>query len=547
MAGTLALVSSQISSDVLNIVQGARGNAGGVRVSVVSALTLDSMSSISSDTNLGTLGNAGQVDVRGREVRLAGASSITSNTDGNGNAGTVVVVGAGTVAQSASQTVAADSAATPAGQGPVAQVGLPTAAPPALGNGALTLGGGSSISSNSAGGGNGGGVRLSGGALGLSGGSQVTTDATGTGNAGQVAISATSLTLDQSKIQSESASQVGGTLDIGLSGALALNASQIRTNATGAGPAGDVLIAARTATLDNRSVISSSAAPGSTGRSGTVTLTVGEALTLSGVSAISTASANSRDAGTITIMAGEIDLIGSALPNLPDNPSNARITSSNTGTGNAGNITIRQTTPGLESGITLAEGAVITTSSRTANAGQITIDMAPGTILRLIGRTENALIDTSSPVAPSSGNEGGRVLIGQTSAPYAVILNGGSILALGQTDKDNLRINAGFLIRSADRENRIAIGNGEEVDSQFEDVSSGIVSTDLDVVDASRVLSGACPVGRTSGQYSQFLRTPVGPYAPEPQAEAPEPPPAPLSLSQTGTALALRTSLGGCR
>ena len=54
-------------------------------------------------------------------------------------------------------------------------------------------------------------------------------------------------------------------------------------------------------------------------------------------------------------------------------------------------------------------------------------------------------------------------------------------------------------------------------------------------------------MGRASGQYSQFLSTPVGPYAPEPQAEAPEPPPAPLSLSQTGTALALRTSLGGCR
>ena len=172
--------------------------------------------------------------------------------------------------------------------------------------------------------------------------------------------------------------------------------------------------------------------------------------------------------------------------------------------------------------------------------------MAAGTILRLTGRTENALIDTSS--GKSGGASGGKVLIGQTSAPYAVILNGGSILALGQPNPDNLKINADFLIRSADRSNRIAIGQGEEVDSQFEDVSSGTVTTNLDVVDASRVLSGACPAARARGEYSQFARRPIGPYAVEaPPETVPEPPAPPVSLNQIGTALASLVGARGCR
>ena len=167
--------------------------------------------------------------------------------------------------------------------------------------------------------------------------------------------------------------------------------------------------------------------------------------------------------------------------------------------------------------------------------------MGVGSILRLTGSKGNSLIDTSSG-APNNGS-GGQVLVGQTGAPFAVILDGGSIRALGKLDQAQLSITAGFLIRSADRNNEILIGQGQEVGLDFEDVSSGTVTTKIEVVDASRVLSGACPAARASGQYSQLTKPVIGPYAPEPQPIA-----VPLtSLSDTpgvGTGLALT---GTCR
>ena len=562
------LTGSAIQSNTSGI-----GDAQGVQVTASGAISLDQGSRIESDAR--GIGNAGVVDIAAPEIRLTRASQISSDTfgfdDGEIETGNAGIVG--------------------------------------IGVNRLSLADGSFISSDSLGDGDGGGVGIDNGKFGgsadltLSSGSFISTDAFENGVAGFIILDIRNATLDNGIIRSESNSNDGGLLLLDVSGTLALgNRSQIRTNSTGAGPAGnigvtadmitlsgqstissdaagagsagqigvtagtialagqsaissnstgkgtagDIGVTANTIALSGQSAISSAAILTSAGGSGTVDIVARDLLELSGVSAISTGSVNSNNAGRITLTAGQIDLIGSGLPNLRNNPANARITSSNSGTGSAGDITIKQTTPGLESGITLSEGAVITTSAGSGNAGQITIDMAPGTILRLIGRSENALIDTSTDKTGDA--VGGKVFIGQTSQPYAVILNGGSILALGQTNQNNLDINANFLIRSADRQNRIAIGNGEEVDSQFEDVSSGIVSTNLDVVDASRVLSGACPAARARGEYSQFARRPIGPYAVEPPPDTvPEPPALPVSLNQTGTALASLVGARGCR
>ena len=606
-AGSLRLSNrSYISSDVLALNQFTDqflGDAGDVTVDVDGLLELSS-SRITSNTDPGTTGLSGAISVSAANVRLLSGSAIQSNTNGKGDALGVEVDASGTISLDQGSRIESDAFGT--GNAGVVLIAAPEirltgasqissdtfgfddgdletgdAGIVGIGVNRLSLAGGSFISSDSLGDGDGGGVGIDKGQFGgsadltLSSGSFISTDAFNDGVAGFILLNLRNATLDNGTIRSESNSNLGGLILLNLAGSLALgNGSQIRTNSTGEGPAGNIGVTAdtialagqsaissnstgqgtagnigviaNTITLSGQSAISSAAILTSTGGSGTVDIVARDLLELSGVSAISTGSVNSNNAGKITLTAGQIDLIGSGLPNLPNNPANARITSSNTGTGNAGDITITQTTPGLDSGITLTEGAVITTSSSLANAGQITIDMAPGTILRLTGRSENALIDTSS--GKPGGASGGKVLIGQTGAPYAVILNGGSILALGQPNPDNLKINADFLIRSADRSNRIAIGQGEEVDSQFEDVSSGIVSTSLDVVDASRVLSGACPAARARGEYSQFARRPIGPYAVEAPPEIlPEPSAPPVSLNQTGTALASLVGARGCR
>ncbi len=560
-AATLRLSNgSSISSNVFAFegsLDDLGGDAGNVTVTVGGLLELSSLSSITSDTDAETSGDSGEVTVAAREIRLLDSSLISSNTLGAGNALLVDVSATSSLTLDGLSVISSNAI----GDGDAGfvvvtaprvslggtsfissnSVGTGDAQIVAITANSLDLSG-SFVTSNSFGSGNGGGIFLDVGQLNARAGSAILTNAFDTGDAGFIGITAQSVTLENSEIASEAREALGGQFGFDIAGTLSLSNSRIGTNSSGAGDAGGMFISAGAVDLANGSSISSAATETSTGNSGFISLTVADLLTVREGSAISTSSANANPAGPIEIAAGELALVGSGLPNLPNQPANASITSSNTGTGDAGSIDIVQTSPGLGSGITLSEGAVITTSSVRANAGQITIDMAPGTILRLEGRTENALIDTSAP----QGSTGGQVLIGQTSPPYAVILNGGSILALGQPDPNNLRINAGFLIRSADRRNEILIGSGEEVDSQFEDVSSGIVTTSLDVVDASRVLSGACPAARArGGQFSQFARPMIGPYAVAVEAEEPQMPP--VSLQQTGTALAALTRGGLCR
>ena len=137
------------------------------------------------------------------------------------------------------------------------------------------------------------------------------------------------------------------------------------------------------------------------------------------------------------------------------------------------------------------------------------------------------------------------MVIGANGAPYIVLLNGGDITALGNTDRAVLNISANFLIRTADRLNQIAIGQGEEVGLEFEDVSSGTVTTTLEVLDASRVLAGACPAARNSGEFSQLAAPAVGPYAIAPLGRVPSP--AKINLSATAAEQGTSTGWRACR
>ncbi len=55
------------------------------------------------------------------------------------------------------------------------------------------------------------------------------------------------------------------------------------------------------------------------------------------------------------------------------------------------------------------------------------------------------------------------------------------------------------------------------------DVSAGTANRDLSVIDASGVLRGQCASARTTGEVSQLVVRPIGPYGPRPVSARPDP------------------------
>jgi hypothetical protein len=384
-----------------------------------------------------------------------------------------------------------------------------------LGAQALRLDNGAFVSSSTFGAGDAGGVLIDARTVDLDRGALIASQAGrgSTGEAGLVEIEANSVrvaggaSINTSTFSNRiSPGEGSGAVGIFADTVSVTGGGDISSGTFSSDNAGVVLILARQVTVDNGS-ISSAAREGSTGQSGDVAVEARERLLIANGGAIATSSANDRTAGRLAIRAGDLRVDG----------AESEITSSNSSAqGAAGQIEIVQldTVPG--GGITLSEGASITTSARGGEAGTIDISMTPGSILRLNGRNATSRIDTSS----TGGGSGGQVTIGNPDTgvgnPFAVILNGGTITALGGLDAAFLSVNADYIIRSADRFNAIRIGDNQEVALGEYDVSSGITAKDVDVIDASRVLRGQCPAARASGQLSQFTFQPVGPYAASP-------------------------------
>jgi hypothetical protein len=105
-----------------------------------------------------------------------------------------------------------------------------------------------------------------------------------------------------------------------------------------------------------------------------------------------------------------------------------------------------------------------------------------------------------------------------------VVLNGGGILALGQARGANVLIESTYFVDSADRINTVAVDGEFRIVAGLYDLSSGAVSRDLSVLDASKVLRGQCPVARSTGQVSQLITRPVGPYVRDAAPSVPQAP-----------------------
>jgi filamentous hemagglutinin family protein len=431
--------------------------------------------------------NGGTIALSGRSVTIDGAM-VQSDTSGSGAGGQVALSGAAISVRNGA-AVSTNTFAS-GGAGDVTLAG-----------GDVTIDSTAKVSSDTFSSGAGGRVVLTGGAIVVQGEALVTSVAdSGTGPAGSVSINSTSLMLDDASIASDTESSgPAGSVAI-VTGDLTLHGRDlgntfISSDSLGVGDAGVVNIQARDLLADGGALISSSSAPGASGRSGILNINT-DSVTLRTGALIATASFNRTPAGQINLTTGVFVADGEETGLDSENSAGfgARVPRG----GDAG--TIRLTAHS----VTVENGARISSDSFAGAAGDVEITMPAGTILNLSGATSPGQIDTSSGVGT-----GGRIVI---SKPLAVVLNGGSILALGQQRGANVLIDSTYFVDSADRANTVAVDGEFRIVAGLYDLSSGAVSRDLSVLDASKVMRGQCPAARSTGQVSQLITRPVGPY-----------------------------------
>jgi filamentous hemagglutinin family protein len=568
-AGSVTVIARTIDmSDQASITsraQAGTGDAGEVLIQVGRLTMVDAI--ISSGTN--TRGAAGTVAIEADDIVLDGdrrkfTTGISSDTFGNGNAGDVLIQAKTMVVRNGA-FVSSDTVNNAGAAGNVIVVADD-----------LTVENGGAISSDSLGEGDAGNVAISAGKLAVLGGdfdiTFISSDSLQGGNAGTVSIAADSILVDgQAFISSDTYSSgdageiviAAGTIDlrnfgnirsqtqsVGNAGSVEIEATTVTlqsggaissaaTNTSKGGNAGGVIVTADTIIVGRRSEITTST--GGEGNAGIVSITAKD-LTVDGGTisssadigatgsalalfleaetfrvinggAISTLSTNPNGAGVITIAAGTLTVDGQgSIIGSENQAGNPNFGGLGPGPGgDAGGVLI-----GADN-LTISNGGRISTNSFKGAAGAIEIRIDRPGLFILEGADAPGVIQTSS--GPGTG---GMITI---IDPLAIISNGGAILALGQQAGANVQIQSRYFINSTDRLNVVSVDGEFNLDTGLYDVSSGTVSRDLSVLDASKVLRGQCPAARSTGAVSQLITRPVGPYAREPAIDVLRAPP----------------------
>src|SRR6185437_294794 len=270
------------------------------------------------------------------------------------------------------------------------------------------------------------------------------------------------------------------------------------------GNAGAVTLKLGSLTVDQGDVSSASVVDG-TGASGSLAITA-DHVSVIGNGRISTLSNNPHPAGQISIVAGDISVSGAGSGIASENQAGNVKFGVAGQSGDAGAIQLTTNT------LTVSDGGAISTNSFGGAAGEIDISIKRPGLLILQGALAPGVIQTSS-----GPGKGGRIVI---TDPLAIVSNGGSLLALGELRGANVVIQSRYFINSTDRLNTIAVAGDIHLETGLYDVSSGTVVRDLSVLDASKVLRGACPAARSTGAVSQLISRPDGPYVREASAPA---------------------------
>jgi filamentous hemagglutinin family protein len=429
-SGSLSLVSAEISADTY-----AAGNAGDVLVKAAS-MTIDGGTSnnftgISSETigianqgSVNSTGAAGKVVVTSSgAINILNGAGITSDSGGLGNAGDVTVtarslrIDGGTQGQVTYISSDAEGATGDAGKVTVST------------SGGMTLTNFGQISSDTYGSGNGGKVAVAvGGALTITNGSNILSDTFAGGRGGDVAVRAASVSLDgagssyftgiasdaEGISDSESTNSTGsaGAVAVTVSGLISIvNGSDIASASYGTGNAGSVTATAASLSINGGNsnhltgITTDASTPGSSSTGGVIHLTVG---------------------GSITLLSGGID-------------SN---TESN---GGAGSISI--TTPGtLSIGGSAGQASIASTASTGSGGQPGTIAISAGSVM--IGANGGVSVENDATLPDPSIVAPTHITIHANT----LLLNGGVITAAstGNVDASAIDLDYGQSLRTID-------------------------------------------------------------------------------------------------
>ncbi len=252
---------------------------------------------------------------------------------------------------------------------------------------------------------------------------------------GTVVLRGGDVTLDHAHVESRTRFAAGRPIDIGATGRLAIDASDVLAVTTGAGDAGSLRLEGRDIAISGGSLVDTSCDPGCTtgrggdltivagdrlsitgndpllptfvvsnsfggGQNGPIAITTGGTLSMSGTSFIQGIAIAGGDGSTITLDTGAIDLAGGA-----------QIDASTRSTGRGGNIVVRNgggirlsgtRRDPTQDNATLATGFFVSAAGSGA-AGSIVIST---TSLEVLGGAE-----ISSSALRGSTGDGGRVAI----------------------------------------------------------------------------------------------------------------------------------------
>ena len=448
----------------------AAGDAGDIDIVLADALLIDDLDAarptvIRAVSTAGAGGDAGALDISAREVRVLNGGQIQASTESAGDvSGLTITAGervflSGTDADGFNSGVFGSLEEGSTGTGAEALVSI--AAPEiVLENGAL-------IQTRSRGTGDSAGVVITADTVSLSGGALLSSSTFNTGDAGRLAISATALNVAGSEIVSTTeGAGAAGLVDIDVAETLTLSgdAARIATSADpgATGAAGRIEIdgpAAVIAVLDGAAITTSSASPMASAADGSVAIAV-RSLLLSGANAqiSSAATGPDGDAGAISLSADDISLFGESL---------------------------------------------LTTNSASGEAGDITVTLPRFGVFRL----EGGAVTTTAEVGDGSG---GRITIAD---PAAIVLEGATIEALGETAGANVQVTADFLLEAAEPPSTVAVNGVLTFDARIGDVTAAASPFTSTFIDGAVVLKNQCIVQR-AGETSTLSYSEPGPARP---------------------------------
>jgi filamentous hemagglutinin family protein len=417
-AGSVAIdggTSSSLTGMNSSADPGATGNAGTLTVTTTGALTLTNGGEIRS-TTLGP-GRAGALTVTTKgALTVMNGGEIVSGTSGSGNDGDLSVT-AGSVAIDGSTLYSFTGIANQVSLGSTGDGGTLTV----TSMGALTVTNGGEITSSTFGSGNAGALSVTAGSIAITGGAAgiftgigstanpgstgdagnltvMTTGALavtngggivsgtyGSGNAGALSVTAGSVAIEGSRVNGSSAidSEAGpgstggsGTLTVTTTGALTVtNGGEILSGTYGSGNAGALSVTAGSVAIDGGTAniftgIESSAEPGSTGVAGTLTVTTTGALTVTNGAEIASNTFGAGNAGALSVTAGSVSINGAKSTGIFCDAEQGS-------TGSAGSVTVN-----VNDTAYLLNGGAISSTANSGSSGQPgTIAISAGTLI----------------------------------------------------------------------------------------------------------------------------------------------------------------------